>query len=165
MPGRIRTFVDKSDRRRDMAETNENLPAQRSVWTDLDPFREFFRSPIRSRNLLSDVEQRSWAPAMDIRESKDGYAVTVELAGANKDDVSVECHDNVLTVKGEKRDEREEQDEHRHYVERSYGSFTRSFRLPADASDDIKASFRDGVLTVEVSKHEEKKPKVVAIDT
>ena len=78
--------------------------------------------------------------------------------------MTVECHDNVLTIKGEKRDEREEKHEHRHYVERSYGSFTRSFRMPPDASDDIKASFRDGVLTVEVHKHEEKKPKVVTIE-
>ena len=146
-----------------MTETNENLPAQRSVWGDLDPFRDFFRSPFSARNLLGDVSQRSWAPAMDIRESKDNYAVTVELPGADKDDVSVECHDNVLTVKGEKRDEREEKDEHRHFVERTYGSFTRSFRLPADASDEIQANFRDGVLTIEVAKHEEEKPKVISI--
>jgi HSP20 family protein len=101
---------------------------------------------------------------MDIRESKGGYAVTVELPGASKDDVSVECHDNVLTIKGEKRDEREEKDEHHHYVERRYGSFTRSFRLPAGASDEIQANFRDGVLTIEVAKHEEEKPKVISID-
>lgn len=146
-----------------MSETNENLPVRRSVW-DVDPFRDLFRSPLRARELLSETRERSWAPAMDISESKDAYAVTLELAGADKDDVTVECHDNVLTVKGEKRDERVEKGEHRHYVERTYGSFTRSFRLPADASDDIKASFRDGVLTVEIAKHEERKPKVVSID-
>lgn len=143
-----------------MADSNESIPTRRSVWDDLDPFREFFRTPLRAR----EVRERSWVPAMDIRESTDGYAVTLELPGAKKEDISVECHDNVLTVKGEKRDEREEKDEHRHYVERSYGSFTRSFRLPPDASDDIKASFRDGVLTVDVAKHEERKPKVVSID-
>ena len=143
-----------------MAEPRESIPARRSVWDDLDPFRDFFRSPLRGR----EVQERSWLPAMDIRESKDGYVVTVELPGASKDDISVECHEHVLIVKGEKRDEREEKDEHRHYVERSYGSFTRSFRLPPDAVDEIKASFRDGVLTIDVSKHEEKKPKVVSIE-
>ena len=146
-----------------MADNNENVPARRSVWDDLDPFRDFFRSPLRTRSSLAERE-RSWVPAMDISESKDAYAVTVELPGASKDDVSVECHDNVLSIKGEKRDEREEKDEHRHYLERSYGSFTRSFRLPADASEDIKASFRDGVLTIEVAKNEEKKPKTVSIE-
>ena len=146
-----------------MAESNENLPAQRSVWGDLDPFRDFFRSPFSARSLLGDVSQRSWAPAMDIRESKDSYAVTVELPGADKDDVSVECHDNVVTVRGEKRDEREEKDEHRHYLERRYGSFSRSLRLPADAAQNIRATFADGVLTVEVPKQEEKKPQTIAI--
>ena len=147
-----------------MSEINESLPARRSVW-EVDPFRDLLRSPLSTRGLLNEARERLWAPAMDISESKDAYAVTLELAGANKDDVTVECHDNVLTVKGEKRDEREEKGEHRHYVERTYGSFTRSFRLPADASDEIKASFREGVLTVEIAKHEEKKPKVVSIDT
>jgi HSP20 family protein len=100
---------------------------------------------------------------MDVAESKDGYTVTAEIPGVSKDDISVECHDNVITIKGEKRDEREETDEHRHYVERSYGSFSRSFRLPPDASEDIQASFRDGVLTVVVPKQEEKKPRTVTI--
>ncbi len=89
--------------------------------------------------------------------------VTVELPGASKNDVSVECHDKVLSIQGEKRDECEEKDEHRHYVERSYGRFTRSFRMPADASEDVVASLRDGVLTVRVKKHEAKKPTVVSI--
>ena len=125
------------------------------------------RSPSRGRLLAPWGNQREslWSPAVDVAESGDGYVVTVELAGANKDDISIECHDNVLTIKGEKHDEREEKDEHRHYVERSYGSFTRSFRMPPDASDDIAASFRDGVLTVQVKKHAEKKPKVVAIES
>jgi HSP20 family protein len=150
---------------RAMSEKREDVPVRRSVWDEMDPFREFFSPALRSRPAWGDVRQRTWAPPMDIAEGGDAYVVTVELPGAKKDDVSVECHDGVLTVKGEKRDEREEEDEHRHYVERSYGSFTRSFRLPADASDAIKANFRDGVLTVEVKKEEQKKPKVVAIES
>ena len=144
----------------------ENAPARRNVWDDIDPFRDFFRLPSR-RSLFAKMAEGGegvWSPAVDIAENKDGYVVTVELAGANKDDINVECHDNVLTIKGEKRDEREEKDEHRHWVERSYGRFTRSFRMPAAASDEIKAKFRDGVLTVEVPKREEKKPKTVNIE-
>jgi len=105
-----------------------------------------------------------WAPAMDIVENDESYAITIELAGARKDDVTIECHDNMLTIKGEKHSEREEKDEHRHYKERSFGSFSRSIRLPADASDDVKATFRDGVLTVEIPKVEAKKPRSVSID-
>jgi len=149
-----------------MTENNDTPVVRRSVWDDLDPFRDFFRAPLRTRlasNPWGDLPQRTWSPAMDIAESENGYVVTVELPGASKDDITVESHDHVLTIKGEKRDEREEQDEHRHFVERSYGSFTRSFRMPPDSSDEVEASFRDGVLTVEIAKHEEKKPRVVAI--
>jgi len=150
-----------------MAENRETTPARRSFWDELDPFRDLFGTPWRGglmQRPMGATLERAWSPAVDVSENGDAYVVTVELAGAKKDDVTVECHDNVLTVKGEKRDEREEQDEHRHYVERSYGSFTRSFRMPGNASDDIKATFKDGVLTVEVKKVEEKKPKVVAIN-
>jgi HSP20 family protein len=100
---------------------------------------------------------------MDVSESKEGYTVTVEVPGAKREDITVESQDNVVTIRGEKRDEREEKDEHRHYLERRYGTFSRSFRLPADASDNIRAVFRDGVLTVEVPKQEEKKPQSIAI--
>ena len=65
----------------------------------------------------------------------------------------------------EKRSEREEKDEHRHYTERSYGSFSRSVRLPADASDDVAAKFKDGVLTIEIPKVAEKKPRTVSIQS
>jgi HSP20 family protein len=101
---------------------------------------------------------------VDIVESNEGYVITVEIPGTKKEDVTVECHENVLTIKGEKKSEREEKDEHRHYVERSYGSFSRAFTLPSDASgDQVKASFRNGVLSVEIPKAEERKPKVVDI--
>jgi HSP20 family protein len=146
----------------------EIVPAPGSSLWEFDPFRDFFRSPVGISRLLEGplmerAETVRWAPAMDVAESKDGYTVTAEIPGVSKDDISVECHDNVITIKGEKRDEREETDEHRHYVERSYGSFSRSFRLPPDASDDIQASFRNGVLTVVVPKQEEKKPRTVTI--
>ena len=150
-----------------MAQQDSNVPTRQNRWDEQDPFRDFFRSPLRGGVLApwGTSAEHPWSPAVDVAESGSGYVVTVELAGAKKDDVTVECHDNLLTIKGEKKHEREEQDEHRHFVERSFGSFTRSFRMPPDASDDIQASFRDGVLTVEVKKHEEKKPKVVAIES
>jgi HSP20 family protein len=138
---------------------------------EFDPFRDWFRSPFPGRltRLLREPLSKGespalWSPAVDLVESKEGYAISVELPGAKKEDVSVECHDNLLSIHGEKKSEREEKDEHRHYVERSYGSFSRSFRLPSDASADrVKATFKDGVLTIEIPKAEERKPKTVAI--
>jgi HSP20 family protein len=103
-------------------------------------------------------------PAIDISEDDDSYVVTAELAGATKDDVTLELHDNVLTLRGEKRNEREEKKEHSRYVERTYGTFSRSFTLPANADGDrISASFQDGVLTVTVPKTAEAKPRTVDI--
>ena len=151
-----------------MAEQTEKVPARRSFFSETDPFRDFFRSPLRiSRFPFQDEEmsRMSWVPAMDVAESKDAYAITMEVPGAKKEDINVECHDGVVTIKGEKRDEREEKDEHRHYVERSYGSFSRAFRLPPDTSEDIRASFKDGVLTVEITKQEEAKPRTVTIQS
>ena len=150
-----------------MAQRDERSPAQGSALAEFDPFRDLFR-PSRLSRLMQDpwLEQGGharWAPAMDVAESKDAYTVTLEVPGAEKDDVTVECHDGVLIVKGEKKNEREEEDEHRHYVERSYGSFSRSVRLPVDASEEIHARYKEGVLTIEIQKQEERKPRVVTI--
>jgi HSP20 family protein len=104
------------------------------------------------------------APAVDMSENDAAYVVTVELPGVKREDVSIEIAEDVLSIHGEKKSEREEKSERRHYVERSFGSFSRSFTLPAHvAADRIKASFRDGVLTIEIPKIEAKKPQVVDI--
>ena len=147
-------------------------PVQRTSFSETDPFRDFFEQPLwlsrffdRPLGAAARAGVTGFAPALDVKETKDNYQVTVELPGAKKDDISVECHDNVLTIKGEKRSEHEEKDEHRHYTERSYGSFSRTLTLPGDASNDVRASFRDGVLTLTIPKAEERKPRVVRIDS
>jgi HSP20 family protein len=105
-----------------------------------------------------------WAPAIDVSESDGAYLVTVELPGAKREDLSLEVSHDVLTIRGEKKSEREEKNEKRHYVERSYGSFSRSFTLAANAdAERVKATFKDGVLTVEVPKTEAPKPKAIDI--
>ncbi len=137
--------------------------------SELDPMGRWFGSPLQLSRLFNDpadsqLGTRTWSPAVEVSESDEGYAITVELPGTTKEDVIVDCHDGVLTIKGEKKSEREEKGEHRHFVERRYGSFSRTFRLPADAaSDRVEASFRDGVLTIEVPRAEEKKPNIINI--
>lgn len=136
-----------------------------------DPFEDFDffgrGNPFRGRGLariLDESRQGGFLPAVDISEDDDQYAITVEVPGAKRDDVTVEVHDNVLTIRGEKRSEREEQKEQRRWVERSYGSFSRSFTLANNAvGERVKASFEDGVLTVTIPKAEESKPKVISI--
>lgn len=147
---------------------------ERSVAT-WDPFRQIDllenwmpfgrRSPLaRLFEERAGTERFAFAPAMDVAESGKEYVVTVELPGGKKDDVTVEVQDNVLTLRGEKRNEREEKKEHSRWVERTYGSFSRSFTLPRDANAErIEAGFQEGVLTVRIPKTEEKKPKQISV--
>lgn len=147
---------------------SEKTPSKVETW---DPFREFdlFRSWAPSR-LFGGLREGGiaaptrWAPSLDLSENDTNYIVTVELAGAKKDDVHVEIDDGVLTIRGEKKSEREEENEERRYTERSYGMFSRSFTLPSNAKDDdVKAAFDDGVLNVEIGKGDEPKAKAVQI--
>jgi HSP20 family protein len=142
--------------------------------TRIDPFAEFdlfsdWRRPLATPRIRT-ISHRSnaaaaWRPAVDVRETADTYAISFELPGTEKEDVSVEVHDGVLTVKGEKKASEVAEGERRHHIERVYGSFTRAFTLPTDVEGDaVKATFRNGVLTVEIPKAEEQKPKVVPID-
>ena len=97
-----------------------------------------------------------WAPSMDISETKDSLVAKIEAPGMEEKDIQVSLQENLLTIKGEKKQEKEEKDEkdeRYHRVERSYGAFTRSVRLPVavDASR-VTARFKNGLLTVTLPK-------------
>ncbi|VAV96406.1 Heat shock protein Hsp20 [hydrothermal vent metagenome] len=100
------------------------------------------------------------APASDASSDDDAYRITVELPGVSEKDIDVSVHDGVVSVKGEKTSEREEKGDTWFFSERQYGSFSRSFRLPADADGDkIDARLKDGVLEITVPKNAPDKPK------
>lgn len=106
----------------------------------------------------------TWYPSVDVTEGKDEYIVKAELPGISKSDVKISLQENVLTISGEKKQENETKDRQMHRVERSYGSFTRSFRLPSLVkADKIDASYKDGVLTITLPKAEEAKTKEIEI--
>jgi HSP20 family protein len=138
---------------------------------ELDPFESgFFTSGWRLPRLFDELfasqaaRPARWSPALDVAEDEGKYVITLELPGCSKDDVHVEVQDDVMTIRGEKRSEREEKKEQRRWVERSYGSFSRSFTLPANAvAERVNASFKDGVLTVELPKGEAAKPKAIPV--
>ena len=141
-----------------------------------DPFRDvatlqdrinriFNESFGRSRDLDEEVSLYDWSPPVDIYETGDGVVLKVELPGVNKDDVSVEVKDNVLTLKGERLLNPEIKDENYYRKERSFGKFNRSFSLQETIKPDlIKASFKNGVLTIEIPRPEEEKPKQITVD-
>lgn len=92
-------------------------------------------------------------PAVDVAENGTSYKITAELPGLTEKDIEVKMEEEILTLKGEKRQDREEKDENYHLCERAYGRFERSFRLPAGVErDEITAEFTKGVLTITVPK-------------
>ena len=154
-----------------MAEEKEKKVTRWDPVRDLDLFEGWgrWREPFRLTRLLDDMftergQGGALVPAMDVTESDDQYVITLEVPGVAKDDVTVEVHENLMTIRGEKKSEREEEQEKSRWVERRYGSFSRSFTLPSNADPErVKAAFKDGVLTIEIAKAEESKPKVISI--
>lgn len=106
------------------------------------------------------------APHADVMESKEDIRVVLELPGLSPQDIEVDLEDNVLTISGEKREEREEagQENRWHLSERRYGRFSRSFVLPKEVEQDrIQASFENGVLNVRIPKSERAKPRRIEV--
>ena len=109
--------------------------------------------------------ERMWAPLTDMYETKDDLFVTFELPGVREKDVNVSITGDMLTVKGERRFERDVQEEGYHRLERVYGKFERSIPLPiAVQPEKVKATYRDGVLEIRLPKVEEVKPKEIKIE-
>jgi len=105
-----------------------------------------------------------WSPAVDIRETDNEYLIKAELPGVKRGDVNVNLEDNVLTIEGERRQEKEEKGERTHRVERFYGSFRRSFTLPDNADTaGIHAQSKDGMLNVHLPKLKVEKRKALEI--
>jgi HSP20 family protein len=105
-------------------------------------------------------------PSMDISETDRVIEITAELPGLEKKDVELNVADNLLTIRGEKKNEREEKNKDYHLVERSYGSFSRSVELPAGVkAEDISAEIANGVLKVTVRKPAPKQTKQIEIKT
>ena len=108
---------------------------------------------------------RTWAPVLDMRETKDDLVLSFELPGVSEKDVSLSITGDLLTVRGERTLNRESKDESVHHVERIYGKFERSVQLPMPVQPErVKATYRDGILEVKVPKAEEVKPKAIKIE-
>jgi HSP20 family protein len=105
-----------------------------------------------------------WAPAVDVVEDDEKVVVKAELPGLTDKDVDISVVDNMLTIKGEKKQEEEKKEKGYHRLERSYGAFQRSIMLPTSVtSDKAKASFKNGLLEIELPKKEEAKPKQIKV--
>ena len=118
--------------------------------------RDFFVEPFKG---ISE-----WRPALDVAETETSVIVKADLAGLEAKDLDVSLRGDILTIKGEKKEEKEEKTKSYHCVERHYGNFERSVRLPATVkADQVEASFKDGVLRIEMPKTEEARQKSIRI--
>jgi HSP20 family protein len=107
-----------------------------------------------------------FAPAVDVKESAEAIVVKAEVPGMDAKEINIAVTGDILTIKGEKKSEREEKEENYHLLERSYGSFSRAIKLPAAVDlDKIEAKYDQGVLTVTCPKTEAVKPKAIEIKT
>jgi HSP20 family protein len=130
-----------------------------------DPFRDV-RSVDREFDRLigRTFGKESWFPALDVREAEDRFEVTMDLPGLEPDDVTITFEDRILTIKGQREHSSEDEGETYHRVERSYGSFAQSVRMPVAANgEQAEASFDKGVLTVTVPKVEAAKPRTIEV--
>lgn len=105
-----------------------------------------------------------WAPAVDVSETDKEFFIKAELPDIKKEDVKVTVEDGILTIQGERKLEKEEKGKKYHRIERSYGSFLRSFTLPDDAdTTKVAAEVKDGMLNIRVPKTEKPKPKATEV--
>ena len=113
---------------------------------------------------LFDAAPRTWAPALEVHENKEGYTVHVELPGVKREEIEVAVENGTLIISGERKIEAKSEGSEVHCQERYFGKFSRALTLPtAVANDKVKASYKDGVLTVVVPKAEEAKPRQITI--
>lgn len=125
-----------------------------------DLFEDFFEDK------LAPVagSQKEWMPRVDIYEKDGNYVVKADMPGVEEKDLNVEIKDNILTLSGKKEEEKESQDKNYHRVERTSGSFTRTFSIPEGVeADQIKAEYKKGVLTVTLPKSKKAEPKKIEV--
>ena len=139
-----------------------------------DPFRELesmsdrlnrvFARPTLSTSGREALTVADWLPTVDISETDSEYLIKAELPEVKKEDVKVTVENGVLTLQGERRQEKEEKGKKYHRVERSYGSFVRSFTLPESVDESaVKAEYKDGMLNLHLPKAEKVKPKSIDV--
>ena len=129
-----------------------------------DDVDRLFDSLFQSRNPSGAEWPTTFAPAVDVEESRDEFVLRVDLPGVDPKDVKVSLLGDVLTIRGERKQQGEQKNQNVHRLERRYGSFERSFRLGVPVrADQVKASARDGVLEIHVPKADEARTREIEV--
>lgn len=140
-----------------------------------DPFRELatledrltrmFGEPLNLLGSQESLTAGAFVPAVDVYEDEKSIRVKMEVPGIEEKDIDIHLENNLLTVSGERKMESETKEENYHRIERSYGSFSRSFTLPSSVNpEDVKAAYGKGVLTITLGKRAETRPKQIKVE-
>ena len=145
-----------------------------TVLTRWDPFRELSALQNRMSRLFEEqygngreesLTAGAFVPPVDIYEDEHGIQLKLEVPGIEEKDLDVKVENNVLTVRGERKFEKEEKEENYRRVERQYGSFTRTFTLPQTVDQEsVQADYEKGVLKIQLAKKAEAKPKQIKVN-
>lgn len=135
-----------------------------SIWNPIHEMDELFHNRLASVLGGEGLQSAAWSPVVDIEESAEAYTIRAELPGLSKEKVKVTVDNGVLTLSGERDLERRVETKTFHRVERSHGTFTRSFTLPDDVDpESVAANFKDGLLEIQITKREEALPKSIEV--
>jgi len=135
-----------------------------SIWNPIHEMDELFHNRLASVLGGERVQSVAWSPVVDIEETELNYLIRAELPGLSKEKVKVTVEDGVLTLSGERDLERKVEGKTFHHIERSHGTFTRSFTLPENAeTESVSANYKDGLLEIRVAKNEEALPKSIEV--
>ena len=135
------------------------------------PWQELENASARLNRLfgmgLDGRAPHHWAPPVDVEETEEELMLASELPGMGIEDIEIEVKDNVLTLRGEKKEEKEEKENNRYHIrERAFGSFKRTFAIPRSVkTDEISAQFQDGILHIRLPKAAEAKSRKISIET
>ncbi|MGR3319020.1 MAG: Hsp20/alpha crystallin family protein [Candidatus Anammoxibacter sp.] len=126
---------------------------------------DFFKPVSRLTGREVGLFERDWNPSIDVYDSDNEVLVKADIPGLKKDEIDVSIHEDLLTIKGEKKMENKVSEDNYYKSERFYGSFNRTIQLPSEVEHDkVKATYKDGVLELRLPKKEEAKTKHIAID-
>ena len=135
-----------------------------SIWNPIHEMDELFQGRLGSVLGGGGLNSTAWSPVVDIEESSEAYTIRAELPGLSKEKVKVTVENGVLTLSGERDLERRVESKTIHRVERSHGTFIRSFALPEDVdSERVAANFKDGLLEIQIAKREEALAKSIEV--
>ena len=140
------------------------FPLFRQMEDFSDRLNRIFGARARANGEKESLIENDWMPAVDIQETETEYLLKAELPEVKREDVKVTVENGVLTIQGERKQEKEEKGKKFHRIERSFGTFVRTFAVPMDSEENkVAADFKDGILRVHLPKTEKPRPKAIEV--